>query len=114
MRTDGGRGASLTAGIDQKETPFSTQSCQQPFIQMEGRAIFEFATRDVTATMAELLEQADMTVDCVDYFLLHQANIRILDKMARKLGVARENFQQIWINMAIPVQQVFLFSYQNV
>lgn len=92
LRTDGGRAASLTAGIDQKETPFSTQSRQQPFIQMEGRAIFEFATRDVTATMAELLEQADMTVDCVDYFLLHQANIRILDKMARKLGVAREKF----------------------
>lgn len=92
LRTDGSRGASLTAGIDQKETPFSTQSRQQPFIQMEGRAIFEFATRDVTATMADLLEQADMTVDCVDYFLLHQANIRILDKMARKLGVAREKF----------------------
>ena len=92
LRTDGGRGACLTAGIDQKETPFSTQSRQQPFIQMEGRAIFEFATRDVTATMAELLEQADMTVDCVDYFLLHQANIRILDKMARKLGVTREKF----------------------
>ncbi|HEM5454080.1 ketoacyl-ACP synthase III [Streptococcus suis] len=92
LRTDGSRGASLTAGIDQKETPFSTQSRQKPFIQMEGRAIFEFATRDVTATMAELLEQADMTVDCVDYFLLHQANIRILDKMARKLGVAREKF----------------------
>ena len=92
LRTDGDRAASLTAGIDQKETPFSTQSRQQPFIQMEGRAIFEFATRDVTATMAELLEQADMTVDCVDYFLLHQANIRILDKMARKLGVAREKF----------------------
>ena len=55
--------------------------------------------------MAEPLEQADMTVDCVDYFLLHQANICILDKMARKLGVARENFQQIWINMAIPAQQ---------
>lgn len=92
LRTDGSRGASLTAGIDQKETPFSTQSRQQPFIQMEGRAIFEFATRDVTATMAELLEQADMTVDCVDYFLLHQANIRILDKMARKLGVTHEKF----------------------
>ncbi|HFI0357003.1 TPA: beta-ketoacyl-ACP synthase III [Streptococcus suis] len=92
LRTDGSRGASLTAGIDQKETPFSTQSRQEPFIQMEGRAIFEFATRDVTATMSELLEQADMTVDCVDYFLLHQANIRILDKMARKLGVAREKF----------------------
>ena len=103
MRTDGGRGASLTAGIDQKETPFHTKP-SATLIQMEGRAIFEFATRDVTATMAEPLEQADMTVDCVDYFLLHQANIRILDKMAQ-MGVARENFQQIWINMAYSAQK---------
>ncbi|MFX3697453.1 3-oxoacyl-ACP synthase, partial [Streptococcus suis] len=70
LRTDGGLGASMTAGIDQKETQFSTQSRQQPFIQMEVRAIFEFATMDVTATMEELLEQADMTVDRVDNILL--------------------------------------------
>lgn len=92
LRTDGSRGASLTAGIDQKCTPFSDATCSQPYIQMEGRAIFEFATRDVTGTIAELLSQQGLLADRIDFYLLHQANSRILDKMARKLGVASEKF----------------------
>ncbi|HFI0082774.1 TPA: beta-ketoacyl-ACP synthase III [Streptococcus suis] len=92
LRTDGSRGASLTAGIDQKCTPFSDATCSQPYIQMEGRAIFEFATRDVTGTIAELLSQQGLLADRIDFYLLHQANSRILDKMARKMGVASEKF----------------------
>lgn len=92
LRTDGSRGASLTAGIDQKCTPFSDATCSQPYIQMEGSAIFEFATRDVTGTIAELLSQQGLLADRIDFYLLHQANSRILDKMARKLGVASEKF----------------------
>ncbi|UUM57471.1 beta-ketoacyl-ACP synthase III [Streptococcus suis] len=92
LRTDGSRGASLTAGIDQKCTPFSDTTCSQPYIQMEGRAIFEFATRDVTGTIAELLSQQGLLADRIDFYLLHQANSRILDKMARKMGVASEKF----------------------
>lgn len=92
LRTDGSRGASLTAGIDQKCTPFSDATCSQPYIQMEGRAIFEFAVRDVTKTMAELLSQQGLLADRIDFYLLHQANSRILDKMARKMGVASEKF----------------------
>lgn len=92
LRTDGSRGASLTAGIDQKCTPFSDATCFQPYIQMEGRAIFEFATRDVTGTIAELLSQQGLLADRIDFYLLHQANSRILDKMARKMGVASEKF----------------------
>ncbi|MGV3023419.1 beta-ketoacyl-ACP synthase III [Streptococcus suis] len=92
LRTDGSRGASLTAGIDQKCTPFSDATCSQPYIQMEGRAIFEFATRDVTGTIAELLSQQGLLADRIDFYLLHQANSRILDKMARKLGIGIEKF----------------------
>ncbi|HHT7803134.1 TPA: beta-ketoacyl-ACP synthase III [Streptococcus suis] len=92
LRTDGSRGASLTAGIDQKCTPFSDATCSQPYIQMDGRSIFEFAVRDVTKTIAELLDSQGLTGDEVDYFLLHQANSRILDKMARKLGLGIEKF----------------------
>ncbi|MGQ7563261.1 beta-ketoacyl-ACP synthase III [Streptococcus suis] len=92
LRTDGSRGASLTAGIDQKCTPFSDATCSQPYIQMEGRAIFEFATRDVTGTIAELLSQQGLLADRIDFYLLHQANSRILDKMARKLGLGIEKF----------------------
>ncbi|MGQ7356893.1 beta-ketoacyl-ACP synthase III [Streptococcus suis] len=92
LRTDGSRGASLTAGFDQKCTPFSDATCSQPYIKMDGRAIFEFAVRDVTKTIAELLDSQGLTGNEVDYFLLHQANSRILDKMARKLGLGMEKF----------------------
>lgn len=92
LRTDGGRGASLTAGIHQEETPFSSESLHKPYLQMEGRSIFEFAVRDVTETIAELLDQYGLSAEQVDYFLLHQANIRLLDKMAKKLGVDQSKF----------------------
>lgn len=91
-RTDGSRGLGLTSGQIGLHSPFSKEGSKQPYLQMDGRAIFEFAVRDVTKTIAELLDSQGLTGDEVDYFLLHQANSRILDKMARKLGIGIENF----------------------
>ncbi|HFI0024807.1 TPA: beta-ketoacyl-ACP synthase III [Streptococcus suis] len=91
-RTDGSRGLSLTSGQIGLHSPFSKEEGNQPYLQMDGRAIFEFAVRDVTKTIAELLEGQGLTGDEVDCFLLHQANSRILDKMARKLGLGMEKF----------------------
>lgn len=91
-RTDGSRGLGLTSGQTGLYSPFSKKEGNQPYLQMDGRAIFEFAVRDVTKTIAELLDSQSLTDDEVDYFLLHQANSRILDKMARKLGIGIEKF----------------------
>ncbi|WP_105113995.1 beta-ketoacyl-ACP synthase III [Streptococcus suis] len=91
-RTDGSRGLGLTSGQTGLHSPFSKEGSNQPYLQMDGRAIFEFAVRDVTKTIAELLDSQGLTGDEVDYILLHQANSRILDKMARKLGIAIEKF----------------------
>ena len=91
-RTDGSRGLSLTSGQTGLHSPFSKEGGNQPYLQMDGRAIFEFAVRDVTKTIAELLDSQGLTGDEVDYFLLHQANSRILDKMAGKLGIGIEKF----------------------
>ncbi|HFU4222781.1 TPA: beta-ketoacyl-ACP synthase III [Streptococcus suis] len=91
-RTDGSRGLGLTSGQIGLHSPFSKEGSNQPYLQMDGRAIFEFAVRDVTKTIAELLDSQGLTGDEVDYFLLHQANSRILDKMARKLGIGIEKF----------------------
>lgn len=92
LRTDGSRGLSLTSGQRGLSSPYSEKGDNQPYLQMDGRAIFEFALRDVTQTIAELLSQEGRTAEDVDYFLLHQANARILDKMAKKLGVSVEKF----------------------
>ena len=59
---------------------------------MDGRAIFEFAIRDVTKSIGKLIEDCRLTADDIDIFLMHQANFRILEKMAQKLGVLIDKF----------------------
>ena len=54
---------------------------------MDGRAIFDFAIRDVAKNIKALIEDSDVSADDLDYLFLHQANIRILDKIAKKVGV---------------------------
>jgi 3-oxoacyl-[acyl-carrier-protein] synthase-3 len=54
---------------------------------MNGKEVYKFATREVPAVLTEALESADMTVDQVDWLLLHQANIRIIEIVADRLGI---------------------------
>ena len=88
--TDGSRGDSLTCAKIGLASPFSEKGENQPYLTMDGRAIFDFAIRDVARSIKETIESSQLSAEDLDFLLLHQANIRILDKMAKKLGVARE------------------------
>ena len=57
---------------------------------MNGREVYKFATREVPTVLEEALESAGMTADDIDWLLLHQANIRIMDVVADRLGVPKE------------------------
>ena len=59
---------------------------------MEGRAIFDFAIRDVAKSIKALIDESEVSSEDIDYLLLHQANIRILDKMARKWILIETSF----------------------
>lgn len=90
LKADGTRGMSLTSGFRTNENPFSQNvPAYSACMQMIGREIFDFATRDVVASINDLIQD-----EAIDYFLLHQANSRILDKVARKLKQPREKFLQ--------------------
>ncbi|WP_430612220.1 beta-ketoacyl-ACP synthase III [Enterococcus sp. DIV0876] len=90
LKADGTRGMSLTSGFRSNHNPFSTNApAYNACMQMVGREIFDFATRDVVKSIAEIIENQE-----VDFYLLHQANARILDKVARKLKQPREQFLQ--------------------
>lgn len=90
LKADGTRGMSLTSGFRTNENPFSKNApAYSACMQMIGREIFDFATRDVVASINDLTQD-----EAIDYFLLHQANSRILDKVARKLKQPREKFLQ--------------------
>ncbi|MBO0449917.1 ketoacyl-ACP synthase III [Enterococcus sp. MJM12] len=92
LQADGTRGAALTSGYVENGSPFAAEKGQaSPYLQMEGREIFDFATRDVVKAIDNLVAEDK---DEIDFYLLHQANSRILDKVARKLKVPRERFLQ--------------------
>mmetsp|Transcript_6254 Transcript_6254/g.14092 ORF Transcript_6254/g.14092 Transcript_6254/m.14092 type:complete len:280 (+) Transcript_6254:974-1813(+) len=59
-------------------------------ISMEGREVYKFATREVPAVLTEALDAAGISVDQVDWLLLHQANIRIMEAVADRLGIPME------------------------
>jgi 3-oxoacyl-[acyl-carrier-protein] synthase-3 len=60
------------------------------YVKMNGREVFKFATRVMVSSATALLERCGKTVDDVDVYVPHQANKRIIDHAAAKLGVPPE------------------------
>ncbi len=60
------------------------------FVHMNGREVFKFATRVLVASAQAVLERCGVSVDEVDVYVPHQANVRIMDHAAEKLGIPRE------------------------
>jgi 3-oxoacyl-[acyl-carrier-protein] synthase-3 len=86
LGADGGGGESLWlpgSGSRHFDDPES-------FVKMNGREVFKFATRVLVSSAEKLLDEVGMTVDDVDVYVPHQANIRIIDYAARKLGFPPE------------------------
>lgn len=74
------------------EAAFSKRDSQKATIHMEGKAVYCFATTKVPRSIQEVLAAAHLAVEDVDWFVLHQANTRIMDAVAKKLQVDPEKF----------------------
>lgn len=61
-----------------------------PFLQMDGQAVFKFAVRVLDEVARETCEKAGVPLAAVDWLIPHQANVRILDATAKRLGIATE------------------------
>ena len=59
-------------------------------LMMNGREVFKFATRVMVTSAETVLEECGRTVDDVDVYVPHQANVRIIDHAAKKLGIPEE------------------------
>jgi 3-oxoacyl-[acyl-carrier-protein] synthase-3 len=92
LGADGGGGIHLhlPAGGSRLPTSAATVAADQHFVQMNGREVFKFATRVLVSSAERVLEACELTIDDVDVYVPHQANVRIIDHAARKLGVPPE------------------------
>jgi 3-oxoacyl-[acyl-carrier-protein] synthase-3 len=62
----------------------------EKYVKMNGREVFKFATRVLVQSAEALLEQCGASIDDVDVYVPHQANVRIIDHATKKLGVPSE------------------------
>jgi 3-oxoacyl-[acyl-carrier-protein] synthase III len=60
------------------------------FVKMNGREVFKFATRILVQSAQDVMRQCGVTIDDVDVYVPHQANMRIIDHATKKLGVPSE------------------------
>ena len=67
-----------------------------PFVRMDGPQVYKFATTVSVESARRALTAAGLTVDDVDWFVPHQANLRIIEHAARRLGIPE---QRVWANV---------------
>jgi 3-oxoacyl-[acyl-carrier-protein] synthase-3 len=88
LNTYGNMGQYLTAGnVAALDDP-----AQSYFFQMNGRKVYEFATKRVPESILTVLHEANIDPSEVKYFLLHQANERIVKSVAKKLDLSMDKF----------------------
>ncbi|REC32055.1 3-oxoacyl-ACP synthase [Enterococcus pseudoavium] len=93
LRADGERANALTAGFRPNNTIFHEGPEISTALAMDGRGIWNFALNDVTKSLKEFIGD-----EPVDYYLLHQANKRIIEKIARKMHEPLEKFPMNLMN----------------
>lgn len=86
QHSDGNRGAVLKCDSRALKTPYVDVPMESPYVQMDGREVFAFAVRQVPAGISEVLERTGLKAEDVDLFVLHQANYRIIEGIAKRLG----------------------------
>lgn len=90
--SDGARGGALTCYNRPVNNPFVKNSKELDYTKMDGQAVYKFAVKTVPAAITQALEEAGVSADEIKYFLLHQANIRIIEAVAKKMGQPMKKF----------------------
>jgi 3-oxoacyl-[acyl-carrier-protein] synthase-3 len=94
LGADGGGSSllSLPAGGSRLPASYETVERAQHFIHMNGPEVFKFASRIIPRAIEEACQRAGLSVDEVDVFIPHQANVRIIQAAAERLGQPLEKF----------------------
>jgi 3-oxoacyl-[acyl-carrier-protein] synthase-3 len=86
----GGMQLYLPAGGSRAPTTAETVAEHGHFVHMNGREVFKFATRVLVSSAQKLLDQLGLTVDDIDLYVPHQANVRIIKHAVERLGIPEE------------------------
>ena len=93
VKSDGSKGDSLVIQGLPLNSPFKDgREVSENYINMNGREIFKFATKVMEESIVEILEKENIKIEDIDAIIPHQANLRIIDYVVKRLGIPREKF----------------------
>ena len=93
---EGGKELSMPGGGSRNPSSAETVAQEMHFLQMNGREVYKFATRVLVSSAEKLLDEIGLGVDDIDLYVPHQANKRIIDHAASKLGIPEE---KVFVNV---------------
>ena len=89
---DGKSGMALTCKNRPVNNPLIKNDTALDHTRMDGREVYRFAVKTVPGAIESAMQKAGLAPSEVKYFLLHQANLRIIESVAKKLGQPMEKF----------------------
>ena len=93
VKSDGSKGDSLVIQGLPLNSPFKDgREVSENYINMNGREIFKFATKVMEESIVEILEKENIKIEDIDAIIPHQANLRIIDYVVKRLGITIEKF----------------------
>lgn len=92
MCSDGTQGSVLTCGARTNGNFLIDQKPELGYMTMDGQEVFKFAVKKVPEIIRQILEENHTDIEEVRYFVLHQANIRIIESVAKRLKVSADRF----------------------
>lgn len=92
LHTDGSGRVYLhqKAGGSVKPASHETVDSKEHFVYQEGKAVFRFAVTNMAEAAATIMSRNHLTADDIAWLVPHQANLRIIDATAERMGVGRE------------------------
>lgn len=92
LRSDGSGRKYLIQPAGGSANPPTIQTVEerQHFVKQEGKTVFKFAVTNMAEVSAEIMEKNNLTSETVDWLVPHQANLRIIDATAERMGLPKE------------------------
>ncbi len=104
------------AGGSLKPASHETVAAREHFIHQEGQSVFKFAVTNMADAAATIMERNQLTADDVAWLVPHQANKRIIDATANRMGVGEEKVMlniQKYGNTTAATIPLCLFDYES-
>lgn len=89
---DGSKGMSLACQDRANNNPLVQKGKELKYTYMNGQEVYKFAVTKVPECIQQVLEKANLATSDIKYFILHQANIRIIQSVAKRLKVSEDKF----------------------